>query len=568
MRPSCEETTLTRKIQTTALLLFLALMMASIAHGQTAPDEKALEARVDKLFERWDKPNSPGCALAVVKDGAVIYKRGYGMANLEYDVPITPGSIFHVASISKQFTAMAVTMLAQEGKLSLDDDVRKYLPEVPDFGKVITLRHLIHHTSGLRDQWNLLVLAGWRMEDVITEQDILELVKRQKELNFEPGKEHLYCNTGYTLLALVVQRVTGQSLREFTQARIFEPLGMKNTHFHDDHRMIVKNRAYSYEPKRGGYENSPLQFANVGATSLFTTVEDLALWDQNFYDGRVGGSAVLAEMLTKGKLNDGKELDYASGLVIGEYKGLRTVAHGGADAGYRAQLLRFPDQHFSVILLANLATFDPGGLAQRVADLYLADLLKAPAPGPSPSSDVKVDPQVYDAYAGDYQLRSGAVLSFVKDQDRFLVQPDEQRKYRIYPDSETDFTLRTADVRFTFVKDGNGRATRVIVHQSGNDTPARRVERVARRPASLDDYPGEYYSEELGAIFTVALRDGKLMLRHRKGEVTLQPAIAETFRSNMGIVTFTRDRRQRIDGLLVDTGRVRRLRFVKEKPRA
>jgi CubicO group peptidase (beta-lactamase class C family) len=419
-RPYDEETTLKRKIQTTAPLLFLALMLTPIAHGQTAPDEKALEARVDKLFERWDKPGSPGCALAVVKDGAVIYKRGYGMANLEYDVPITPASIFHVASISKQFTAMAVTMLAQEGKLSLDDDVRKYLPEVPDFGKVITLRHLIHHTSGLRDQWNLLVLAGWRMEDVITEQDILELVKRQKELNFEPGKEHLYCNTGYTLLALVVQRVTGQTLREFTQARIFEPLGMKNTHFHDDHRMIVKNRAYSYEPKRGGYENSPLQFANVGATSLFTTVEDLALWDRNFYDGRVGGSDVLAAMLTKGKLNDGKEIDYASALVIGEYKGLRTVEHGGADAGYRADLLRFPDQHFSVIILANLATFDPGGLARRVADLYLADVLKDPGPASSPSTGIKIDPRVYDAYAGDYQLRSGAVLSFVKDQDRFL----------------------------------------------------------------------------------------------------------------------------------------------------
>jgi CubicO group peptidase (beta-lactamase class C family) len=548
-------------------IVAMTLLMAHIAYGQAAPDEKEREARVDKLFERWDKPDSPGCALAVVKDGSILHKRGYGSANLEYGIPNTPSTIFHVASVSKQFTAMAVTLLAHEGKLSLDDDVRKYLPEVPDFGKVITLRHLIHHTSGLRDQWNLLVLAGWRMEDVITEQDILELVKRQKALNFEPGKEFLYCNTGYTLLGLVVQRVTGQSLREFTQARIFGPLGMTNTHFHDDHRMIVKNRAYSYEPKRGGgYENSPLEFANVGATSLFTTVEDLALWDQNFYDGRIGGSAVLADMLTKGKLNDGKELDYASALVIGDYKGLRMVEHGGADAGYRADLLRFPDQHFSVIVLANLATFSPDTLARRVADIYLADELKSPS-RPAPPADPRIDPQLYDAYVGDYELRPGVILSVVKEEDRLMVQPDDRRKYRLYPASQAEFVVRPVDVRFSFVRNGSGKATRMILHQSGGDLSARRVDRAARAPAPLDDYLGEYYSDELGAIYTVAQRKGQLVLRHRKGEETLRPAIADLFTSNMGIVTFTRGRRQRIDGLLIDTGRVRRLRFTREKPR-
>ena len=201
--------------------------------------------RVDKIFERFNRRDSPGCALAVMRDGAVIYKHGYGMADLDHDVAITPSTVFHVASVSKQFTNAATVLLAQEGKLSLDDDVRKYVAELPDFGQRITIRHLIHHTSGLRDQWSLLGLAGWRYSlDLITDDDVLEMMSRQKDLNFPPGEKHVYCNTGYTLLALIVKRVSGRSFREFTSQRIFEPLGMANTHFRDDHAEIVKNQAY------------------------------------------------------------------------------------------------------------------------------------------------------------------------------------------------------------------------------------------------------------------------------------------------------------------------------------
>src|SRR5579862_9812223 len=231
----------------------------------TTSENAELSASVDALFTTWDQSGAPGAALAVVEDGQIVYTRGYGMANLEYAVPITPSTIFHVASISKQFTSFAINLLALEGRLSLDDDIRTHFPEFGDFGKTITLRHLRHHTSGLRDQWDLLQLAGWRMEDVITEQDILDLAWKQRDLNFAPGAEHLYCNTGYTLLAVIVKRVAGQSLREFAQERIFAPLGMTNTHFHDDHRMVVPNRAYSYALREGGegFEHRVLSFANV-----------------------------------------------------------------------------------------------------------------------------------------------------------------------------------------------------------------------------------------------------------------------------------------------------------------
>ena len=238
--------------------------------------------QVDEVFAPWDNKDSPGAAVAVVQNGTIVYKKGYGMANLEYDIPNSPSTVFHIASVSKQFTAFSILLLEKAGKLSLDDDIRKYIPEVPDFGKTITLRHLATHTSGMRDQWNLLAMAGWRLDDVITKEQVLKLVSKQKALNFNPGEEFVYCNTGFTLLAEVVARVSGQSFAEFTQANIFSPLKMKSTLFYDDHEKIVKNRAYSYH-EANGYKKSVLSYANVGATSLFTTAEDLSLWALNFW---------------------------------------------------------------------------------------------------------------------------------------------------------------------------------------------------------------------------------------------------------------------------------------------
>src|SRR5215470_16918957 len=237
--------------------------------------------KANATFAAWDKPASPGCALGVLKDGQLLYSHGYGLADVEHSVSITPTTVFHIASISKQFTAFAIYILANEGKLSIDDDVRKYLPELHDFHRVITIRHLLNHTSGLRDQWNLLMLAGWRLTDEITEQDILNMVWRQRELNFPPGEDEVYSNTGYTLLALIVERVSGRSLREFTQERIFEPLGMLHTHFQDHYGTLVQNRAYSYERQPdGGYQYVTLSYSTVVPSSLFTTLEDLARWDE------------------------------------------------------------------------------------------------------------------------------------------------------------------------------------------------------------------------------------------------------------------------------------------------
>jgi CubicO group peptidase (beta-lactamase class C family) len=329
---------------------------------------------IDELFAKWNQPDSPGCALAVIKEGKVIYERGYGCANLEYGTPIRPSTVFNIASASKQFTAMSVLLLVQQGKLSLEDDIRKYVSEVPDFGRVITIRHLVHHTSGLRDLEELCAMAGWRVDgDVIAREHMLDMVSHQKELNLSPGDEYLYCNMGYCLLAEIVARLSGQSFGEFAAANIFRPLGMTNTHVHDDHQRIVRNRAYSYEPEGdNSFRNAVANRSAVGGGGIYSTVEDLARWVNNFDHGRVGGPAVLKQMHERGVLNNGRRRSlYAFGLYIDDYKGVKMVAHGGVSAGYRSDIIRFPDQKLAVVLLANTSAIDALQLSREVADIVL-----------------------------------------------------------------------------------------------------------------------------------------------------------------------------------------------------
>ncbi|HMP99518.1 MAG TPA: serine hydrolase domain-containing protein [Cyclobacteriaceae bacterium] len=273
------------------LIIFLSSCKQEHEHNLS------IESKIDSLFQQWDKPNTPGAAVGVLKDGELIFAKGYGMANLEHNIPITSQTIFHIASESKQYTNFCIAMLAEAGKLSLDDDIRQYLPYVPDFGKTITIRHLIHHTSGLRDQWQLLSIAGTRIDDVIKQEHVINLVKNQKELNFEPGSRYLYCNTGYTLLAEIVKAVSGKSLRDYAHENIFQPLGMHNTHFHDNYTEIVKGRANSYTAiDSATFRNSVLSYSTVGATSLFTTIEDEAKWLNNFYTAEVGAEKLMAQM--------------------------------------------------------------------------------------------------------------------------------------------------------------------------------------------------------------------------------------------------------------------------------
>ncbi|AHG89155.1 beta-lactamase [Gemmatirosa kalamazoonensis] len=358
-----------------------ALVIACATSAATAAAQMPPNPAVDPIFAEWDRGDSPGCAVGAARNGRFVYERGYGMANLDYDVPNGPDIVYYVGSDSKQFTAAAIALLALDGKLSLDDDVRKFLPEMRDYGTPVTVRNLIHHTSGVRDVYALMSLRGDRMEDVFPDSAALDLIFRQKGLGFAPGSAYSYSNSGYYLLAQIVKRVTGQSLREFADARIFAPLGMTHTHFHDDPGHPMKWRAMSYERDgAGAYRISYLQnFDKTGAGGLYTTLGDLLKWDENYYTHQVGGDALRRLIHTRGVLTTGDTLPYAFGNEERTYRGLRTTEHGGSLMGYKAYVLRFPDAHFSVFVTCNLGTIDPGPLAHRVAEVYLGDRMTAPA---------------------------------------------------------------------------------------------------------------------------------------------------------------------------------------------
>jgi CubicO group peptidase (beta-lactamase class C family) len=387
--------------------LALSTCGAASANG---PGDKTTAA-VDEVFADLAKPGSPGCALGVYRDGKIIYAKGYGLANLEENIPITPASVFDIGSTSKQFTATSILLLEKQGKLSVNVDVRKYVPELPDYGQKITILHLLNHTSGLRDYLTLMELAGINTDSVTTDEDALALITRQMALNFVPGSDWLYSNTGFFLLSVIVKRVSGRTLREFAAENIFLPLGMAHTQYRDDHTSVVPSRAMAYDPKEHaeGYVLSVSYFEQTGDGAVHTSVEDMQKWDENFYSAQIGGKEFLAEIQEQGKLNSGKMLDYAKGLFIEDYRGLRTVSHGGAWGGYRAELLRFPEQHFSVACLCNFGTANPSKRAHEVADIYLASSLKPKQEKKKEGEEsrkkkdsIKLTEEQIQTYTGDY----------------------------------------------------------------------------------------------------------------------------------------------------------------------
>ena len=385
-----------------------AFVAASAAARQDAPP---WAAQVDRVFETWNRADSPGCALGVFRDGHLAYARGYGIADVEQNVRIAPDTVFYVGSLSKQFTAMAAALAIEQGRLSAEDPVRRYLPELPAYADAIRVRHLIHHTSGLRDYNTLLSIAGRRGDEAYDNRTVLRMTARQRDLNFRPGTEYLYSNTGYTLLATVVERAVGTRFAEYADTQIFAPLGMTATHYGVDVSRLVPRRASAYARGADGkLRLDTPRNERAGAGGVFTTVRDLLRWDENFYDARVGGRALIDRVQTPGSLGDGSPITYAWGLQLGTYRGLRIVEHGGSLGGYRAHLTRFPEPHVSVAILCNLGSIAPAGLARQVADVVLSDRLKEPAPStPRPSARPAAPPAA--AAASDPQALTGVYYS-------------------------------------------------------------------------------------------------------------------------------------------------------------
>ena len=521
--------------------------------------------RVDSVFVALDKPTSPGCALGIYNAGEIAYTRGYGSANLEHGIPNTPRTVFDLGSTSKQFTAMSVALLAQEGKLSLDDDVRRWIPELTAYPKAVTIRQLVHHTSGLRDYLTLMWLRGVNFDGVTTASDALSLIVRQRETNFEPGAEYLYSNSGYFLLSEIVRRASGKTLAEFARERIFTPLGMQVTHFHDDHTMIVPHRATGYSPREGGgFAIAMSGFEQVGDGSVMTTVEELARWDRNFYEGRVGGKALLDAMHVPARLTGGRTLDYASGLVVGEYRGLRTVRHGGSWAGYRAELLRFPEQRTSIAVLCNYSRSAPGRLAQRVADVVLHDRLAPPAATVAARPAGGSAGSAVAQYTGSFRnAATDDIRTILARGDTLFIQYGEGDSTALRPLGDGRYAIEGSSYELRFA--GAGSFTEHVPNQPV--ATFIRFDRPRLSTADLRAYTGAYYSDELDVRWSIVADSSGLVARIPGGDtLRLAPTVRDTFVGG-GVVMKFRRAGGRVNGALLHAGRVRNIGFERVQAR-
>lgn len=519
------------------------------------------QEKVDKIFAAYDKGGSPGCAVGAIQDGKFVYRKGYGMGSIELGVPLSPESVFYMGSVSKQFTAASVVLAAEQGLLSLDDDVRKYIPELPDYGHVITLREMLHHTSGLKDFLTLLGLAGRDAATIHSEAEVIDLIARQKTLNNVPGDEFIYSNTNYYLLGVVVKRATKKSLNEFATENIFKPLGMTHTRFYDDHTLVLPGRVAAYDPGKEGtfLVDWSTGYDIVGAGGLTSTVDDMLLWDRNFYENKLGKGTLVKEMQTRGVLNNGKQISYALGLEISTYRGLATVSHNGALYGYRTAILRFPEQRFSVMCLCNLSSANTNELARKVADVYLQDSLHTAASGADTHADGWPEPS---RFAGKYlDGRKHFAYTFTVSGENLMAWGADLRRVGAnqYKDLGTGtITFENSDrgMRATLVMDGEAffDGTRIeLPHESEGDLAA---------------LAGTYTSKELAASYELSVKKGELVMRlDRNIPLKLAPLTRDEFEcEQLGTtLVFHRDDRGRIVGMSVYEVNARDIRFEKTK---
>lgn len=550
----------------------LALLLLSTAPATAVEPAGTSMPSVDAVFSEYDSEMSPGCALGVIRDGEFVYRRGYGMANLEHAVPITSRSVFRTASGSKQFTAMAIALLAEQRKLSLDASLSEFYPAFPEWAAQITVSQLVLHTSGIRDYLTLAWLAGrGDDQDYYTTDWVIRLLARQRETNFEPGTAWLYSNSGYLLLGDIVEKVSGSTLKDFSQQQIFGPLGMTHSHFHDDHTHIVPERAAGYAPADDGFRISMTTLDIVGDGGVYTSTDDLLAWDENFYHNRLGNSdqSLITTVTTPGSLKDGEPIDYAFGLAIGEYRGRKTVSHGGAFVGFRTYMTRFPELRFSVSVLCNRSDARPEGLARHVADIFLGDVL-APVPEtPLDEQPSELNAEQLSRYAGDFWEHD---LAFAAE-----TRVEEGKLWAVHSPTRRNQLIPLGDDRFRMI----GLPVDVIVeYEMSGDTieAVRRItggkpngtfipfERRRVQPEELAEYRADYYSPELDVEYRIRVNGHMLQLHYAdEPPADLNPMFDDTFEHpERGAFEFLRSPDGNVSGLRLQSGRVRNLLFYRE----
>ncbi len=540
-----------------------------------ATDPKKL---ADQLLSAYDGEDSPGAVVSVFKDGKTLFSRAYGMANLSYGIPFKVDTRSNIGSTSKQFTAFAVMLLAERGKLSLDDDVRKHIPELPDLGETVTVRHLITHTSGYREFLNLLIMTGRRLDhgDFIDREELISIVQRQPALQNAPGAEWNYNNTAFGLAAVIVERISGMEFHEFMAENVFGPLGMTRTMVRPSPEHLVEGKAEGYTPADdGGYRAIGDLGGAVGAGGIYATVGDLQKWIENFSSAEVGSKEIFEQMMTTYVLSNGDSTGYGFGLMIDEQRGLRRVHHGGADVAHRSMLAYYPEIGAGITTQSNHASFD-GSIAFRLAEAFFGDYMD-PDPddlvadddnGDSVFDPSAYDPEAFDEFVGRYALEASPdfVLTFSREGDTLYAQATGQGQLEIFPTSDSTFAPAAMPISVTFHRDADGEVDALTLHQGGAENRATRLddaeEEWAPTPEDLGAFVGRYFSEEIETFYTVTLEEDELVLQHRRmDDRNLDPRSVDTFGGGGLEVSFERDRNEKVIGFYMANGRTRGVRF-------
>ena len=566
---------LLRALPALALLLAPASLTAQASPARIHAAERA---RIDAVFQAYDKPHVPGCALGVMQNGQLAYGRGYGWADLERNVPITTASLFDIGSTSKQFAAASISLLVQEHTLAYTDDIRKYIPEMPDYGAPITIDNLMRHTSGLRDYTGLLTLGGHTLEEATTDSQALASIVHQRHLNFPTGSKYEYSKTGYFLLSVIIQRVTGTSLADFARERIFLPLGMTSTVYRNHAAMLIPNRALGYAPAdSGGFQNSMSNWEQTGDGAVQLSVRDALKWDENFYHPRVGGPAMVEQLQERGRLANGDTINYARGLEIDHYRGLRRVQHGGDWVGYHTAYARFPDQHTSVLIMCNSDGISPTELADKVSDIVLARSFPPKAMAKASRRDtsaarVSSSPIPISRLAGSYYASSTDEVARITAAGDSLSLGLVGRSLPLEPSGPARYAVAGLPVSVEFLENGDApaRAVRIYV---GSELRDEAVRFTAATPSTeqLRELTGSYQSPELLVTWPVTLEGDHLVLNKGAGKDEdisgrLEPAMTDSFTAGSGLVHFTRDASGHVTGFEVSASRMRGIRFDRKTP--
>ena len=542
--------------------LFALAVVALLANATWAqiPTKEKVVAGAERAFEKVSKAYvapGPGCAAAVSLNGETVFEKAFGLADMEHNVPNTPQTIFESGSVAKQFTAAALVLLQQEGKLSIDDPVRKYIPELPDYGSPLTIRHLLNRTSGIRDWGTVMSLTGAGRGDRVIGQDLaLDVITHQRGLDFTPGSEYSYSNSGYNLAAIIVERVSKQKFPAFVEARLFKPLDMKNSSWRDDYQRIVPGRAQAYARQGNGPWRLNMPFMNVyGNGGMLTTVGDWMKWNA-MLDSRSLGAPLVDALETRGVLNDGRKIAYALGLTVDAYKGLKDVSHGGATAGYQTFLARYPDNKVSVGVMCNGTSPSAGGIAANITDEIFG-----PHAETAKAEPAKVSEDELKKFVGIWRSEKTHAPA------RFVIENGVSRwsGARVVPMGGGQFTVGGNQLKFMFDKDGKPVSAETV----DSDGEVRRFAPETEwtpAPADVASFQGDWFSEEAGATFTVAADAGKLFIKQRPAtSLRMQPIYKDHFDVEGYVVWFTRDKNGKVNGMHVGASRMRDMPFARVK---